>query len=51
MSAAEYHELLAVIGMASETNRLVTALGVPIDEAFEVGEASAEPQPQPSSRS
>lgn len=36
MSDAEYAELLAVIGMASETNRLVTALGVPIDEAFEV---------------
>lgn len=36
MSEAEYHELLAVIGMASETNRLVTALGVPIDEAFQV---------------
>lgn len=36
MTEAEYAELLAVIGMASETNRLVTALGVPIDEAFEV---------------
>lgn len=36
MIEAEYAELLAVIGMASETNRLVTALGVPIDEAFEV---------------
>lgn len=36
MTDAEYAELLAVVGMASETNRLVTALGVPIDEAFEV---------------
>jgi AhpD family alkylhydroperoxidase len=36
MTEAEYAELLAVIGMASETNRLVTALGVPIDEAFEI---------------
>ena len=36
MTEAEYAELLAVIGMASETNRLVTALGVPIDEVFEV---------------
>ncbi|WP_036280955.1 carboxymuconolactone decarboxylase family protein [Methylocystis sp. ATCC 49242] len=36
MTDAEYHELLAVIGMAAETNRLVTALGVPIDEAYEV---------------
>jgi AhpD family alkylhydroperoxidase len=34
MSEAEYGELLAVIGMAAETNRLVTALGVPVDEAF-----------------
>lgn len=36
MTEAEYAELLAIIGMAAETNRLVTALGVPIDEAFEV---------------
>lgn len=36
MTDAEYQELLAIIGMASETNRLVTALGVPIDEAYEV---------------
>jgi AhpD family alkylhydroperoxidase len=36
MTEAEYRELLAIVGMASETNRLVTALGVPIDEAFEV---------------
>ncbi|PPD41398.1 MAG: alkylhydroperoxidase [Methylocystis sp.] len=35
MTDAEYAELLAVIGMASETNRLVTALGVPIDETFQ----------------
>jgi AhpD family alkylhydroperoxidase len=37
MTDAEYAELVAVIGMASETNRLVTALGVPIDAAFEAG--------------
>ncbi len=37
MTEAEHQELLAIIGMASETNRLVTALGVPIDEAYEVG--------------
>ncbi|WP_457798798.1 carboxymuconolactone decarboxylase family protein [Methylocystis sp. S23] len=36
MTEAEYAELVAVIGMASETNRLVTALGVPVDEAFEI---------------
>jgi hypothetical protein len=29
--------LLAIVGTASETNRLVTALGVPIDEEYEVG--------------
>ncbi len=34
MSDAEYAELLAVVGMAAETNRLVTALGVPVDDAF-----------------
>jgi hypothetical protein len=26
--------MLAIIGMAAETNRLVTALGVPVDDAF-----------------
>ncbi len=36
MSEAEHHELLAVIGMASETNRLVTALGVPVDDAYQI---------------
>ena len=34
MTPAEYAELVAMIGMASETNRLVTALGVEVDEAF-----------------
>ena len=37
MTEAEYRELLAVVGMASETNRLVTGLGVPIDAVYEVG--------------
>ena len=36
MTDAEYGELLAVVGMASETNRLVTALGVEVDDAFQV---------------
>lgn len=36
MSEKEHQELVAIIGMASETNRLVTALGVPLDECFEV---------------
>ena len=39
MTEAEYAELLAIVGMAAETNRLVTALGVPVDEAFLVDAA------------
>jgi AhpD family alkylhydroperoxidase len=34
MTDAEFMELAAVVGMASETNRLATALQVPVDEAF-----------------
>ena len=34
MTQAEYLELVAIIGMASETNRMVAALQVPIDEIF-----------------
>ncbi len=34
MTDEEFLELVAVVGMASETNRLVTALQVPIDEVF-----------------
>ena len=34
MTEAEYAELVAVVGMASETNRIVTALGVEVDDAF-----------------
>jgi len=36
MTDGEYGELLAIVGMAAETNRLVGALGVPVDEAFQV---------------
>jgi AhpD family alkylhydroperoxidase len=36
MSEAEYAELIAVVGMASETNRIVAALGVEVDHAFKV---------------
>ena len=32
MTEAEYAELVAVVGMASETNRIVTALGVEVDD-------------------
>ena len=34
MTGAQHGELLAVIGMASTTNALVTGLGVEVDEAF-----------------
>ena len=34
MTEAQYSELLAIVGLANETNRLVTALGVDIDGAF-----------------
>ncbi|HEX9906625.1 MAG TPA: carboxymuconolactone decarboxylase family protein [Propylenella sp.] len=34
MTNAEYLELVSVIGMASETNRLAAALQVPVDEIF-----------------
>ena len=36
MTEAEYLEMLAIIGMAAETNRLVTALGTPVDAAYKV---------------
>jgi AhpD family alkylhydroperoxidase len=35
MDAAMFGELLGVVGMAAETNRLAEALRVPIDPAFE----------------
>ena len=34
MSDDQYAELLAVIGMAAQTNQLVTAMKVPVDDAF-----------------
>lgn len=34
MSEAEHMELVGVIGMAAETNRLALALQVPVDDAF-----------------
>jgi AhpD family alkylhydroperoxidase len=36
MTEAEYAELVAIVGMASETNRMVTALGVEVDDEFKV---------------
>ena len=34
MTEEQYSELLAIVGLANETNTLVTALGVPIDPQF-----------------
>ena len=34
MTPEQHMELVAVVGMAAETNRLVTALQVPVDEVF-----------------
>jgi AhpD family alkylhydroperoxidase len=34
MSEVQYSELLAIVGLANETNRLVTALNVEIDRQF-----------------
>lgn len=34
MTPEQHLELVSVVGMASETNRLVTALQVPVDEVF-----------------
>ncbi|APZ53683.1 carboxymuconolactone decarboxylase family protein [Salipiger abyssi] len=36
MTDEMHNELLAVIGMASQTNAMATALQVPVDEIFEV---------------
>jgi AhpD family alkylhydroperoxidase len=36
MTEAEHAELVAIVGMAAATNRMVQALGVPVDEAFKV---------------
>ncbi len=36
LSDAQYGEFLAVIGMASQTNALVTAMQIPVDPEFEV---------------
>jgi AhpD family alkylhydroperoxidase len=34
MTETQYSELLAIVGLANETNRLVTALDVEVDERF-----------------
>lgn len=40
MTAQQHAELLAVIGMASQTNALANALAVPVDDAFLAPEAA-----------
>ena len=37
MTEAQRADLLAVVAMASQTNALATALGVPVDDAFDAG--------------
>lgn len=37
MTPAQHGELLAVIAMASQTNALAVAMGVEVDQVFEVG--------------
>jgi AhpD family alkylhydroperoxidase len=34
MTEQQYSELIAIVGLANETNRIVTALGVDVDERF-----------------
>jgi hypothetical protein len=41
MSEAEHMELVGVVGMAAETNRLALALQVPVDDAFKAAPASS----------
>ncbi|MGB3415674.1 MAG: carboxymuconolactone decarboxylase family protein [Mesorhizobium sp.] len=36
MSDAQHTELVAIVGLAAQTNHLATALQIPVDEAFEV---------------
>lgn len=36
MTEVEFAELVAIVGMASETNRIVTALGVEVDDEFKL---------------
>jgi alkylhydroperoxidase family enzyme len=36
MTEAQYNEMLAVIGLATEGNRMMTAMQVPVDERYKV---------------
>lgn len=37
MTEPQYNELVAIVGMAAQTNQLVTAMQVPVDPEFMVG--------------
>ena len=37
MSEAQYGHFLAIVGTANQTNALVTAMAIPVDEAFRIG--------------
>ena len=37
MTDEQYSELIAIIGMANETNAIASALQIPVDKEFEVG--------------
>lgn len=39
LSDAQYADMLTVIGLAGKTNQLATALGVPVDPAFDAARA------------
>ncbi len=38
MTAGQYNEMLDIIGLATEGNRMMTAMQVPVDERFKVGD-------------
>ena len=37
MTEAQFHELLAVVSLANETNRLANGYRIPVDDAFQQG--------------
>ena len=39
MTEAQYGELLAVVGMAAQTNALVSAMQIPVDKVFEADDS------------
>ncbi len=39
MTDAQYEELIAVVGMANQTNGLVTGLQIPVDDVFDASKA------------